>query len=126
MTPRPVMTTLFLVGGILLDVRDGVSHRLDLLGRVVRDREVKGVLDLHDELDRVQGVGSQVIDEGGGAGDLVLGYPELLRYDLDDLRLDFSRGCHNSSVMMGFRDPVGSPDVGAGFYMRNIVFSRRM
>src|SRR5689334_2338063 len=31
MAPSPVMTTLFLVGGILLDVADRVAHGLDLL-----------------------------------------------------------------------------------------------
>src|SRR6185436_13959681 len=63
MAPRPVMTTLFLVGGILLDVADRVAHGLDLLGRVVRDGEVERVLDFHDQFDGVEGVGAQVVHE---------------------------------------------------------------
>src|SRR6185295_13345391 len=97
MAPSPVMTTLFLVGGILLDVADRVAHGLDLLGGVVRDGEVERVLDLHHQLHGVQRVGAQVVHERRGLRDLVLGDAKLLGDDLDDLGFDFGRRRHSSS-----------------------------
>src|SRR5690348_15854535 len=92
------MTTLFLVAGILRDVADGIAHGLDLLGGVIRDGEVEGVLDFHDELDGVERVRAQVDSERRGLGYLLFGHSELLGYDLDHLGLDFGGRRHRSSV----------------------------
>src|SRR5688572_25598996 len=46
-----------------LDVLDGVPHRLDLLRVLVGDVEVELVLELHDELHGVEGIGAEVVDE---------------------------------------------------------------
>src|SRR5579864_7223086 len=117
-TPIPVMTTLFLVAGILLDIADGVAHGLDFFGGVVGDGEIEGVFDFHDQLHSVKRVGAQVVYERGGLGDLLLGHSELLGNNLDDLGLDFGGRRHRSSVngepyrapVMGrdYMDPVSS------------------
>src|SRR5262249_23128709 len=108
MAPSPVMTTLFLVGGILLDVVDRVAHGLDLLGRVVGDGYVARVLELHRELDGVEGVRAQVVHERGGFRDLVLGDAELFRNNLDTLGFDFGRRRHRCSSVNGDRSPRGT------------------
>src|SRR5262245_59417241 len=71
--PRPVTTTrrVFMLPGpfgarssggahVGLDEVHRVTDGLDLLGLFVRDRDVEVVLELHDQLDRVQRVGAEV------------------------------------------------------------------
>src|SRR5262245_34256906 len=88
-TPSPVMTTRCLGTFVRLDVLDGVADGLDLLGGVVRDAQVEGVLDLHHELDGVETVGAEVVDEARLARDLLLRHVELAGDDGDDLLFDF-------------------------------------
>ena len=50
---------------MFLDVLDGLPDGLDLLGLFVGDGDIELLLELHDELDGVERVGSEVVDEGG-------------------------------------------------------------
>src|SRR5688572_24689157 len=73
---------------VLLDVVDGLTHGLDLLGLLVGDRELELVLELHHEFYGVERVSVQVVDEVRLAGDLALVDAHLLADDLDDLLID--------------------------------------
>ena len=74
--------------GVLLDVLDGVADGHDLLGFFVGDLDVEVLLQGHDELDRIEGVGAQVLDELRVGVDVFLVDPELLDDDLLHLLLD--------------------------------------
>ena len=54
----------------------------DALRILVRDLHPELLLEAHDELDQVEGVGIEVLDERGGRGDLFLVDAELLDDDL--------------------------------------------
>src|SRR6266542_3283953 len=99
--PTPVITTRRLsmaidgINGpllILLDIADRVTHRGDLLRVLVGDLEVELLLEGHDQLDRVERIGAQILDELRVGVDLVLFDPELLDDDLLHPLLD--RLCH--------------------------------
>src|ERR671919_2786904 len=109
--PRPVTTTrLWDIGrgslpneaagrgrkagsAMLLDVVDGVLDRQDLLGSLVRDLAAELLLERHDQLNRVQAVGAQIIDEAGILGHLALVDAKMLDDDLlDPLRSIAHRG----------------------------------
>src|SRR5438067_923293 len=81
----PAAARLFLV---LVDEVDGVLDGLDVLGFLVRDLHLELLFHRHHQLDDVEGVGAEVLDEGGLRLDLVLTHPELFRDDALDLRLD--------------------------------------
>src|SRR5438270_133518 len=89
--PSPVMTTrrssIRPPSGIVLDVLDGVADRHDLLGVLVGDLDVEMLLQGHDELDRIEGVGAQVLDELRVRVDVFLVDPELFDDDLLQLLL---------------------------------------
>src|SRR2546427_2078534 len=88
--PMPVTTTRrgSTALRVVLDVLDGVADGHDLLGVLVRDLDVEVLLQGHDELDGIEGVGAQVFDELRGRSDVVLLHPELLDDDLLHLVLD--------------------------------------
>src|SRR5947208_1500759 len=90
MAPMPVTTTRrgSTALRVVLDVLDGVATGHDLLGVLVRDLDVEVLLQGHDELDGIEGVGAQVFDELRGRSDVVLLHPELLDDDLLHLILD--------------------------------------
>jgi hypothetical protein len=48
------------------NVTDGIRHGLDTLGLVIGDSDAKLVFQFHDQLNRVKGVGTEVVDEGTG------------------------------------------------------------
>src|SRR5437763_1047595 len=77
-------TNNFLFARMLLDVVDRLADGLDLFGFLIGDRQLKLVLELHDQLDGIQRVGVEVVDEVGFAGDLALVHSHLLADDLDD------------------------------------------
>src|SRR5215813_8406064 len=59
--PSPVTTTrrpAFTGSGIVLDVLDGVAHGHDLLGVLVGNLDVEVLLERHDQLHRVEGIGT--------------------------------------------------------------------
>src|SRR3954470_19947640 len=89
--PRPVMTTRrsFMPGlRVVLDVLDGVADGHDLLGVLVGDLDVEVLLQGHDELDGIEGVGAQVLDELRVRVDVFIVAPELFDDDLLHLLLD--------------------------------------
>src|SRR5689334_13141414 len=66
------------------DVVDRLTDGRDLLGILVGDLETELVLELHDQLDQVEGVGVQVALEGRVLGDLLLVHAELLDENSSD------------------------------------------
>src|SRR5688572_22388251 len=83
-----LLTTGYSLTGVVLDVVDGLTHRLDLLGLFVGDRQLELVLELHYEFYGVERIGVQVVDEVGLARDLALVHTHLLADDFNDLLLD--------------------------------------
>jgi len=61
---------------------DGVAHRHDRLGRVIGNFDAEFFLESHDELDRVERIGTEVVDEIGIVHDLVGIHAEMLHDDL--------------------------------------------
>src|SRR5262249_36962649 len=83
-------------------VVDGLADGLDLLRVLVRDLDPELVLELHDQLDEVEGVGVEVLLEGSLLGDVRLVDPELLGEDLLDPLVDFlARCCHVTLLCRG-------------------------
>jgi hypothetical protein len=68
--------------GRLDDVVDRLLHRGDLFGVLVGDLGLELLLERHDELDRIQRVGPQIVYEGGVIGDFLFLHTELLGDDL--------------------------------------------
>jgi hypothetical protein len=85
------------VGTALLvrrDVVDGLSDGRDLLRVLVRDLDPELVLQLHDQLDEIEGIRVQVLLERGLLVDLGVVDAELLAQDfLDPLEDFFTRRC---------------------------------
>src|SRR4051794_15077310 len=69
-------------------VRLDKAHRVldgdDLLGGIVRDFAPELLLEGHDQLDRIEAVGAQIVDKAGILGDLGFVHPEMLDDDLLD------------------------------------------
>src|SRR2546430_5664465 len=57
--------------GVLLDVLDGVLHLLDLLRGLVRNLDVEGFLERHDQLDGVERICAEVVHERSFGGHLI-------------------------------------------------------
>src|SRR5512146_1935562 len=95
--------------GVLRDVVDGVLDGLDLLRILVRDFDVEGLFEGHDQLDRVQRIGAQVVHERSIGRDLGLVHTQLLD---DDLLYFFLNCCHwldaSSTEMMDCKWAAGS------------------
>src|SRR4029079_3057702 len=70
------------LGGVLVDVIDGVLDGADLLRILVRDLRPELLLEAHDELDEIEGVGVEIVHEGRLRLDLLLIDTELLDDDL--------------------------------------------
>jgi hypothetical protein len=68
---------------------DGLADCGQLFGLVVGDVQLELVLELHDELDGVQGVRAEIIDEGRVFRDLLLTDAQLVRNDRPDLLEEF-------------------------------------
>src|SRR5262245_17520887 len=86
--PMPVTTTrrelvmcLFFGLGVRLDVVDRFLHARDLLGILVGNLDAEFLLERHDELDRVERVGAQVVDERRVRRHFFFVDPELLHDD---------------------------------------------
>src|SRR6185295_19684371 len=45
----------------LLNILDGFSHRQDLFGVLIRNFDVEGLLERHNQLDGVQRIGTEVV-----------------------------------------------------------------
>ena len=72
----------------LVDVVDRLVDGGDLLGVLVRDLDLEFLFESHDQLDRVERVGSQIVDERGIVRDLLLLDAQLLGNDGLDLLLN--------------------------------------
>src|SRR5262249_3802857 len=74
--PRPVMTTrrakLLACFRVLADVVDRIRNGADLLGILVRNLDVEGLFEGHNQFYRVQRISSQVIHERGAGRNLAL------------------------------------------------------
>src|SRR5688572_1217341 len=86
--PMPVTTTRLVVIALLLlalrvrlDVFDRLFHTGDLVRVLVRYLDAELLFERHHELDRVERVGSQVVDERGIRRHFFLVDPELLHDD---------------------------------------------
>ena len=80
-----------LLAELLRYFRDGVADRGDTAGFLIRNLDAEDLLEFHQELDGVQGVGTQVVGEAGGLGDLGFLNAELVDDDVLDLLYDFFR-----------------------------------
>src|SRR5690606_5234630 len=78
------MAMPLLLAQMLLDVIDGLLYRRDMFGCIVRGLALELLFERHDQLYGVEGIGSEVIDEGGFAGHLLFLDPQLLNNDLLD------------------------------------------
>src|SRR5262249_50552598 len=74
--------------GLAGDVVDRVADGLDLRGVLVGDGDLELVLELHDQLDHVQGIRPEVVHEGRLAFDLLGGLAEVVAHDLDHTLFD--------------------------------------
>src|SRR5262249_52880463 len=90
------------------DVIDRLADRLDLVGLVIRDGDVELLLQVHHHLDDVERIGTEVLSEGGLAGDLFGADAEVLADTGTDAF--FSRGLHNT-ILPGWARllSVGAP-----------------
>src|SRR5271165_893181 len=95
--PRPVMTTrlakLLACFRVLANVVDGVLDGADFFGVFVRNLDVEGLFEGHDQFDGVERVGPEVVHEGRARGDFAFVYAQLL---YDNLFHFFINGCHVS------------------------------
>src|SRR5690606_36606608 len=71
-----------------LDVVDRLLHRSDLLGFFVRDLALELFFEGHHQFDGVEGIRTQVVDEGGAGADLVFLDAQLFDDDLLDALFD--------------------------------------
>jgi hypothetical protein len=74
---------LFLV---LHNVFDGGADGFNLLGFLVGDLDLELFLELHHQLDNIEGIGAQVFLKGGLVGNLFLADAKPIADDLDDFR----------------------------------------
>jgi hypothetical protein len=65
-----------------LDEVHGVLDRDDLLGGIVRNLAAEFLLECHHQLDRVEAVGSEVVDEAGIFGNFALIDAKMLHHNL--------------------------------------------
>ena len=70
------------------DVVDCLTYRLDLLCGVIGDINIELLLKLHHQLNRVKGVGSEIIDERRFPLNLVLAHAKLLGNDINHTFFD--------------------------------------
>jgi hypothetical protein len=86
MTTRSIVVALLL--SVLLDVVDRVLNGADLLGVLVRDVDLEGLLEGQDQLDQAERVGAEVVDEARLGFDVLLVDVQLLLDDALDLARD--------------------------------------
>jgi len=65
-----------------LDELYGIAKGLDGLGGVIGDLDAELFFEGHDQFDRVEAVGAQIVDERGVLGNLVLFHTQVLYNDL--------------------------------------------
>jgi len=100
-----------------LKLRDEVNDLLDggdVGSLFLGDFAVELLLDGHDELNGVEGVGTKVIDEGGARDDLVGVDAKLRDDDLLNLVLDAEKGRARGGNPLSDEGGVGGEGGGAG------------
>src|SRR5664279_882216 len=93
-SPTPVTTTRrvkLLSFRVCVDVIDRVLHGTDFLGCLVRNLDVEGLFERHDQLHRIQRIRAQVVHKRRIGGDLALVHAQLFH---DDLLYPFIYRCH--------------------------------
>src|SRR5690242_9044962 len=60
------------LGAPLVDVLDGLMDRRDLLGVLIGNLDLEFLLEGHDELNRIERIGPEIVDERGIVRDLFL------------------------------------------------------
>src|SRR5690349_8676748 len=70
------------------DVIDRLLNGGDLLSVFIRNFGFEFLFQRHDELDRVERVGAEIVDEGSVTGDFFLFHPQLLGDDGFNLLFD--------------------------------------
>ena len=76
---------------MLFDELNRLADGLDLLRGVVRDVDLKLLLEFHHQFDRVEGIGTEIVNERSFRGDLILADAQLGRHDVDHTFLDGRR-----------------------------------
>src|SRR5262249_54793074 len=88
MIPIPVTTTrrpkLLRSFRVRVDVINGVLNGADLFRILIGDFDFEGLFEGHDQLDGVQGIGAEVVHEGGVGRHFRLVHAQLLHDDLLD------------------------------------------
>src|SRR5690606_29325405 len=86
-TKNPVITSsvtdkhrVLRLGSFFSQIANGVAHRCDLFGILVRDGKVKLFFKLHDEFDGVERVGTEVVGKRGISHDVGFFHAQLF-YD---------------------------------------------
>src|ERR1035437_8132109 len=106
MTPIPVTTTrrlnLLRSLRVRVDVVHGVLHGAYLLRIFVGDLDLEALLKGHDQLNRIERIGAQVVHERRIGSHLGLIHPQLCH---DDLFYAFLYGCHEVSNLLSTRLP---------------------
>ena len=74
-----------LLAELLSHFFDGGADGVDSAGFLIGNLDAEDLLEFHQELDGVQGVGTQVVGEAGGLGDLGFLNAELVDDDVLDL-----------------------------------------
>ena len=69
---------------VLRDELDNVADGLQLARFLVTDGDLELVLEIHDQLNRIEAVGVEILGESSVAGDVVFINAHLLGNDLDD------------------------------------------
>src|ERR1700691_1031850 len=91
--PRGVLPWTSRLCATLVDVINRLVDGRDLLGILIRDLDLELLFQSHHQLDRIQRVRSQIINERGIVGDLLLLDAQLLGNDCLDLL--FNRAHHS-------------------------------
>src|SRR5271157_3262149 len=106
--PIPVTTTrrckLLWSFRVRVDVIHRVLDGADLLRVLVRDLDLKGFFESHDQLDRVERISAEVVHERRVGRHLALFHAQLFH---NDLLYAFIYGCHEVSNLLWFRRPLG-------------------
>src|SRR5262245_55703210 len=108
---------------VLLEEFHGVADGLDLLGGVIGNFAAEFLLEGHYQLDRIEAIGTQIINKARAVGDLVGLDPEVLHHDLLHARCDVA----HCSIPWLFADPrcCRVPKTGPGqAHARNCAMAR--
>ncbi len=86
---------------VLLEEFDGVAHRQDGLGSIIGNLAAELLLERHDQLDRIEAVGAEVVDEARVLGHLVRFDSQMLHNDLFHPLANVTHRCNLVSFELG-------------------------